>query len=156
MKKDLFVDNNVAKNFTNPADPEYQKLMAWLFREGHLVITPKLMAEYHASNQGNFGQSIITIVNQLTISGRLVKISTEEMKAVKFPKRLDKECLKLNKDYWHLKAILLSNRKIAIIIDKAFRDAVNSHPKYGGVQACAVARKSLPHYPRRMGGIDYE
>ena len=140
MIKDLFVDNNVAKNFKNPADPEYQKLMVWLFKEGHLVLTPKLLAEYHSSNQGNFGQSIITIINQLTISGRLVRISTEEMKAVKFPKRLDEKCLKLNKDYWHLKAILLSNRKIAIIIDKAFRDAVNNHPKFDGVQACAVAR----------------
>ena len=140
MIKDLFVDNNVAKNFKNPADPEYLKLMDWLFKEGHLVITPKLMAEYYASNQGNFGQSIITIINQLTIGGRLVRISTEEMKAVKFPKRLDKERLKLNKDYWHLKAILLSNRKIAIIIDKAFRDAVNNHPMHNGVKPQAVAR----------------
>ena len=140
MIKDLFVDNNVAKNFKNPADPEYLKLMGWLFKEGHLVITPKLMAEYSASNQGNFGQSIITVINQLTIDGRLVRISTEEMKAVKFPKTIDKKCLKLNKDYWHLKAILLSNRKIAIIIDKAFRDAVNNHPKFDGIQAYAVAR----------------
>ncbi|CAN5244421.1 hypothetical protein BH09BAC4_BH09BAC4_49670 [soil metagenome] len=140
MIKDLFVDNNVAKNFKNPADPEYQKLMTWLFKEGHLVLTPKLLAEYHSSNQGNFGQSITTIINQLTISGRLVRISTEEMKAIKFSKRLDEKCLKLNKDYWHLKAILLSNRKIAIIIDKAFRDAVNNHPKFEGVQASAVVR----------------
>lgn len=140
MKKDIFIDNNIAKNFKNPADPEYQKLMGWLFKEGHLVITQKLLLEYHASNQGNFGQSIFTIIDQLTRDGRLVAISNEEMKAVKFPKRLDEKCLKLNKDYWHLKAILLSNRKIAIIIDKAFRDAVNSHPKFDGIQASAVAR----------------
>lgn len=140
MIKDLFVDNNVAKNFKNPADPAYQRLMKWLFTAGYLVITPKLLAEYHASNQGNFGQSIFTIIDQLTRDGRLVKISTEEMKAVKFPKRLNEKCLKLNKDYWHLKAILLSNRKMAIIIDKAFRDAVNNHPKFNDIQACAVSR----------------
>ena len=140
MIKDLFVDNNVAKNFKNPADPAYQKLMNWLFTEGHLVITQKLLLEYHASNRGNFGQSIFTIIDQLTRDGRLVKISTEEMKTMQFPKRLDEKCLKLNKDYWHLKAIILSNRKVAIIIDKAFRDAVNNHPKVDGVQACAVAR----------------
>jgi len=140
MIKDLFVDNNVAKNFKNPADPEYRKLMDWLFREGHLVLTQKLLIEYLSSNQGNFGQSIITIVNQLTIEGRIVKLSTDELKALTFKKKLDEKCLKLNRDYWHLKAILLSNRKTAIIIDKAFRDAVNSHPKYEGVQACAVAR----------------
>lgn len=140
MTKDLFVDNNVAKNFKNPADPEYRKLMAWLFREGHLVLTQKLLIEYHDSNRGNFGQSIFTIINQLTKDGRTVRFENEELKAVKFSKKLDEKCLRLNKDYWHLKAILLSNRKMAIIIDKAFRDAVNSHPKHEGIHARAVAR----------------
>jgi hypothetical protein len=139
MKKDLFVDNNVAKNFKNPADPEYQKLMDWLFREGHLVLTQKLLNEYLSSNQGNFGRSIITIINQLTIDGRIVKFSTEELKALTFKKRLDEKCQKLNKDYWHLKAILLSNRKLAVIIDKAFREAVNNHPIHEGIQAQAVS-----------------
>jgi hypothetical protein len=89
MIKDLFVDNNVAKNFKNPADPEYRKLMDWLFHEGHLVLTQKLLSEYLSSNQGNFGQSIITIVNKLTIEGRIVKFSTEELKALTFKKKLD-------------------------------------------------------------------
>jgi hypothetical protein len=146
MIKDLFVDNNIAKNFKNPADPEYKRLVDWLFREGHLVITQKLLSEYLASNQGNFGRSIITIVDQLTREGRIVKISTEEMKALKFPKKLEEKCQKLNKDYWHLKAILLSNRKLAIIIDVAFRDRVNDHPKHGGVQAIAVARPEEVDY----------
>ena len=146
MIKDLFVDNNVAKNFKNPSDPEYIKLMAWLFTEGHLVVTPKLMAEYLASNQGNFGQSIITIINKLTIDGRLVKFSNDELKALTFPKKIEQKCQRLKKDYWHVKAILLSNRKMAIIIDEAFRNAVNEHPMHGGVKACAVSRPEAIDY----------
>ena len=45
MIKDLFVDNNIAKNFKNPADPHYEKLIKWLFEEGHLVLTQKLLKE---------------------------------------------------------------------------------------------------------------
>lgn len=146
MIKDLFVDNNVAKNFKNPADPEYVKLMNWLYVKGHLVVTPKLMAEYYASNQGNFGQSIISIINQLTIEGRLVKVSNDEMKALAFPKKIEEKCQRLKKDYWHVKAILLSNRKMAIIIDEAFRNAVNEHPIHDGVKACAVSRPEAIDY----------
>jgi len=32
MKKDIFIDNNIAKNFTNPLDGEYKKLVQWLMR----------------------------------------------------------------------------------------------------------------------------
>jgi hypothetical protein len=30
--KDIFIDNSIAKNFANPLDPEYKKLVAWLMR----------------------------------------------------------------------------------------------------------------------------
>ncbi|GAB3223823.1 hypothetical protein [Spirosoma arcticum] len=140
MIKDLFVDNNIAKNFKNPANSEYEKLIKWLFEEGHLVLTQKLLKEYHDSNRGNYGQSILSIIARLTKDERIVMVSNDQLKALTFSKTINKKCLKLNKDYWHLKAILLSNRKMAIIIDKAFRDAVNSHPKYEGVKPQAVAR----------------
>ena len=45
-----------------------------------------------------------------------------------------------------VKAILLSNRKMAIIIDEAFRNAVNNHPMYNGVKACAVSRPEEVDY----------
>ena len=140
MIKDLFVDNNIAKNFKNPANPEYEKLIKWLFEEGHLVLTQKLLKEYHDSNRGNYGQSILSIIARLTKDERIVMVSNDQLKSLTFSKTIDKKCLKLNKDYWHLKAILLSNRKIAIIIDKAFRDAVNNHPMHDGVKPQAVAR----------------
>ncbi|GAB4014497.1 hypothetical protein GCM10028808_37120 [Spirosoma migulaei] len=146
MIKDLFVDNNVAKNFKNPADPQYEKLIQWLYSEGHLVLSQKLLKEYHDSNRGNYGQSILSIIARLTKDERIVMISNEQLKALSFPKKLEQKCLRLDKDYWHLKAILLSNRKIAIIIDQRFRDAVNIHPKFDGVQTIAVARPEEVDY----------
>lgn len=140
MIKDIFIDNNVAKNFKNPVDPHYKKLIDWLYETGHLVLSQKLLKEYHDSNRGNWGQSIITIINRLTKDERLVSISNDQMESLRFPKRLDEKYQRLNKDYWHIKAILLSNRKVAIIIDSAFREAINAHPKHESIKAFAVSR----------------
>ena len=46
MLKDIFIDSNVAKNFANPLDPEYKKLVNWLMNfdednqtnNAHLVV----------------------------------------------------------------------------------------------------------------------
>ena len=57
----MFVDNNVTKNFKNPADPAYEELIKWLFDEGHLVLTQRLLKEYHDSNRGNYGQRILSM-----------------------------------------------------------------------------------------------
>ena len=57
MKKDIFIDNNVANKFTNPQDTEYKKLTQWLLNfnvddienknnYAHLVVSKKLLAEY--------------------------------------------------------------------------------------------------------------
>ena len=36
MKKDIFIDNNIACRFSNPMDPEMKKLIAWImeYEEG--------------------------------------------------------------------------------------------------------------------------
>ena len=58
MKKDLFIDNNIAKNFSNPQDEEYIKLTKWLINfdssdienkdnYAHLVVSKKLLGEYN-------------------------------------------------------------------------------------------------------------
>lgn len=88
----------------------------------------------------------MSIITRLTKAERIVMISNEKLKTLKFSKTIDKKCLKLDKDYWHVKAILLSNRKMAIIIDEAFRNAVNEHPMHGGIKACAVSRPEAIDY----------
>lgn len=59
MKKDIFIDNNIACRFSNPMDPEMKKLIAWIMEceEGSqnnaiLMMSDKLLREYGASCQG--------------------------------------------------------------------------------------------------------
>lgn len=53
MKKDIFIDNNIACRFANPMDPEMKKLINWIMKneEGSednaiLVVSDKLLHEY--------------------------------------------------------------------------------------------------------------
>lgn len=64
MKKDIFIDNNIACRFANPMDPEMKKLINWIMKneEGSednaiLVVSDKLLHEYIASCQGANGSA---------------------------------------------------------------------------------------------------
>ncbi|MGM9510973.1 hypothetical protein ACS5NO_24780 [Larkinella sp. GY13] len=140
MKNDIFIDNNVAKNFKNPLDPHYKKLVEWLFEKGHLVLSQKLLKEYLSSNRGNWGQSILTIISRLTKDERLVFISNEQMENLRFTKVTERRLTCNAEDRWHLKTILLSHRKIAVIIDVALRNDVNNHANHEGIKPQAVSR----------------
>lgn len=148
--KDIFIDNNVASRFKNPADEEYKKLMNWITEKGHLVISQKLLKEYYSSNRGNFGQSIITIIDRLTRENRLVRIENVQLKSFTFPSHIEKKINKLRmniEDYDHLKTIVLSNRKIGIIIDEKLRLSVKDYPIIDKIKPQAVSRPE---------DIDYE
>lgn len=88
MRKDIFIDNNIACRFANPMDPEMKKLISWIMRcdkgrddNALLVVSDKLLHEYYASCQGAYGTtSIPMIINKLTQEGRLVKVSNSEIK----------------------------------------------------------------------------
>ena len=85
MKKDIFIDNNIACRFANPMDPEMKKLINWIMKNGEgsednaiLVVSDKLLREYIASCQGaNGSTSIPMIVGKLTKEGRLLKSSKD-------------------------------------------------------------------------------
>ena len=91
MKHDIFIDNNIASKFANPADPEYKELIRWLMdnhklSEGqdddraYLVVSQKLIAEYIRSCRDASGStSIPMIINKLTQEGRLVRISNQQI-----------------------------------------------------------------------------
>ena len=92
MKKDLFIDNNIAKNFCNPMDKEYIKLINLLlyFDENdrhnidnyaHLVGSQKLLNEYIGSAMNAISDtSIPAIIDRLTREGRLWHISNVQIK----------------------------------------------------------------------------
>ncbi len=134
-QKDIFIDTNIAKNFKNPADPEYKKLLEWLFREGVWVVNQKLLVEYGRTNQ-----NIFFLISELQKQGRLKKFEKSDLDKIKFKKSYEKGLQSNNEDWIHLKTIWLSVRKIGIIIDNGLRNDIYNSPLQDGIQPRAVSR----------------
>ena len=142
LNNDLFIDTNIAKNFSNPVDPEYKRLILWLLsKKGSWVVSKKLLVEYGRSNQ-----AIFTLTDTLNRQGRLKIIENDKHKSLLFNKLTERRLTCNEEDRWHLKTILLSSRKMAIIIDSALREDVNGHPIYEGVKPIAVSRPEAIDY----------
>ena len=130
--KDLFIDNNVAKNFANPLDIEYKKLIKWLIKNdrqypdnnAYLVVSNKLLGEYSSSSAlSPSNTSMPVIIDMLTREGRLNKISNNMIKAFKrlyFSKVRQNKMRSNIKDRDHIPVVLLSHRKFALSIDRNF------------------------------------
>lgn len=126
MLKDIFIDNNIAKNFCNPLDPEYKILIKWLISDStaYLVVSQKLLMEY----VGSTGQSpsltnITVIIDRLTRDGRIIKISNEEIKEFKrqnFTSKVVKKFTCNKEDQEHIPVVLLSDRKYVLTLDQKF------------------------------------
>lgn len=145
MKRDIFIDNNIASKFANPADPEYKALIKWL-RDNHpiedgkeddrafLVASQKLIAEYRRSCIGASGEtSIPTILDKLKREGRLVKISSKQIKAFQedhFTKAIEKKLRSNNEDRDHIPVVLLSDRKYALTYDVNFTYDLEHFPGF--------------------------
>ena len=141
MKKDIFIDCNIASRFKNPMDPEYIKLIQWLMKyepedenNAFLVVSNKLLMEYGRSNREAYlGTNIHVIISKLTKEGRLSFISNPKIKVFKTehfkPKILRK--LKCNsEDREHIPVVLLSERKYALSIDDDFIFDLMNFPGY--------------------------
>jgi hypothetical protein len=128
MKKDLFIDNNVAKNFTNPMDEEYKKLIKWLYKyengsseNAYLVVSKKLISEYYRSSiNAHTNTCIFVIIDKLTREGRKINISNEQIKEFqrkKFTKKVLKNLKSNIEDRDLIPIVLLSDRKYALTYD---------------------------------------
>jgi hypothetical protein len=144
LKKDIFIDNNIAKNFSNPLDPEYKKLIKWLIEfnsdpqnyhnNAHLVVSKKLLAEYYRTmGHAASGNNIAVIINLLNQQGRLIQISNDQIKEFKqkyFTRKVEK-CLTSNKeDREHIPVVLLSDRKYALTLDEKFTTDLINFPSF--------------------------
>lgn len=139
--KDIFIDNNIAKNFANPLDPEYKKLISWLLKheknkntDAYLVVSQKLLVEYQRSAVGTFkATSIPVIVDKLTREGRLIKFDKaklEEFKREHFTKKVVKKFQSNQEDRELIPVVLLSHRKYALSFDEKFTADLKSVPKF--------------------------
>ena len=158
MKKDIFIDTNIAKNFTNPMDQAYKALVDWLkscphksedtfHHNPHLVVSNKLLVEYARSSAHADGTTnIAVLVNHLLSQGRLHKISNEEIKAFKaqhFTKTIEKKLQCNHEDRELLPIVLLSHRKYALSGDKNFTQDLLNFP--GHTVRVAKRPNELPY-----------
>lgn len=155
MPKDIFIDNTVAKNFSNPLDPTYKRLVAWLLRynpvigvdNAHLVLSQKLMEEYiSTAAYSRSDTNIVVIIDKLTREGRRVWISNQQIKDFRqryFKKHVERNLRCNAKDRNHIPAVLLSHRKYALSIDHSFVHDINHFP--GFVAQAATRPEDLPY-----------
>ena len=149
MRKDIFIDNNIASKFSNPQDPEYIKLTKWLMffdskeaadsenskdNFAHLVVSQKLLIEYFKSSKGaTSSSSIPVIIDKLTREGRLIKFSIDEINDFKqayFSKKVIKNFESNHQDWELLPIIFLSDRKFALSYDDKFTKDIENFPKF--------------------------
>jgi hypothetical protein len=142
MKKDIFIDTNIAKNFTNPLDDEYKKLVQWLAtydkriatkdenNAAFLVISHKLLVEYIGSSQHTASATnIAVLVDKLTRENRLNRFEKAEITAFQqayFTKPFLKKYQKIKKDLDHIPIILLSDRQFALTNDTGLTAALQN------------------------------
>lgn len=126
--KDIFVDDCVAVRLENPLDPKLHGFLIWLESEGSLVVTKKIVAEYSASLSRGGSSTFIALLSKLQRQGRQVFISSKELKDFKIPPKTSRKLKSNKKDWWHLKAVIISPRKIALSFDNNFISDVNGYP----------------------------
>lgn len=145
MKRDIFIDNNIASKFANPADPEYKSLIKWLMDNhpigdgkeddrAYLVASKKLIEEYSGScKDARSSTAILLIVGKMTSEGRLIKITKDQIKAfqeVHFTKAVEKNLRSNNEDRNHIPVVLLSERKYALTYDVNFTYDLEHFPGF--------------------------
>lgn len=141
MTKDIFIDNNIAKNFANPIDSNYKELISWLNKfdknsqlNAHLVVSNALLKEYLDSSRNcSKSSSIPALISKLTMEGRLKKFKNNEIKDFQnqhFTKTISRSLLSNNKDHPHIAIVLMSARKYALTLDHDFFRDLQSFPRF--------------------------
>jgi hypothetical protein len=131
VSKDILVDNSIAKNFCNPLDPHYKRFIEWLFTEGELVVTQRLIVEYHGSTAASASATnIVAIIGKLLSDGRLRKVTKQELTTFRISNRVAKKLRSNENDWDYVKAVMLSVRKFALSLDNNFVTDVNTFPGY--------------------------
>lgn len=147
--KDIFIDSNLAKNFANPVDINYQNLIKWLSNYNqneveknpenkanyaHLVVNQKLLVEYLRSSYScSTATAMPTIINIFTRQGRLIKLEKKQLEDFMgeyFTKKVERRLLSNIEDHCHICSILSSHRKMALTYDANLANDLNSFPGF--------------------------
>ena len=147
MKKDIFIDNNIAsKYFSTPTDEEYKKLIEWLAtynedeqNDAYLVVSPHLIREYNESNRNARSETnILNLLIEFTKQGRLVnftKKQIEDFQQKYYSKKVLKNLLSNAKDRNHIPVVVLSDRKMALSEDNNFLSDLKEFSDFEAITA---------------------
>lgn len=133
--KDIFVDNNIAKNFATPKDIEYKKFIDWLMKRGCLVASIKLIHEYNRTCSDSYScTSIAVIINRLISDKRIRifrKIQIGNFKRIYYKSSVRRMLRSgyFDREY-HIPTVLMSNRKYALVNDNNLRHDLNNFPGF--------------------------
>lgn len=142
MRKDIFIDNNIAKNLTNPLSEEYKDLKDWLMHFDQndssncavLVLSPKILNEYKSTSDYSYKENISVIINLMNNQNRINKFSNLDIKKFQnkhFKKKQKFRCNK--KDQNHIPIVLMSDRKMALTADNNFKYDLINFPGFKNV-----------------------
>jgi hypothetical protein len=142
MNRDIFIDTNIAKNFSNPVDTEYKKLIAWLLKldsertekNAYIVVSQKLISEYSRSSTGAKSlTNIIVMISKMQKQGRRIFIENQKIKDFQnqyFTKTVLKNLKSNSEDREHIPVVFLSDRKYVLTLDENFTSDLLHFPKF--------------------------
>jgi hypothetical protein len=142
MRKDIFIDNNIAKNFSYPIDNEYKKLINWLLKNNlerpennaFIVVSQKLITEYFRSSMhAKSLTNIAVVLAKMQKEGRRIFVTPKQIKDFQneyFTKKVIKNLKSNNEDREHIPVVFLSNRKYVLTLDEYFTHDLLHFPKF--------------------------
>lgn len=132
--KDIVIDATAIRLFGVAKDIEFIKFFSWLQNDGVLTVSSYLIKDYN----GFRSHYIAALLSHLINSGRFNKIPTKTIKSFK-----DHHYRYRCNDRFHVRLVMLSDRRLALSNDDNFIYDVNNFP---GMRSTAARRPSqLPY-----------
>ena len=150
MKKDIFIDCQIACKFASTKDPHLKELIDWLLKKDHenpadrafLMLSPMLRKEYDGGNKNCFKEfSILTIIIKMQQDDRINFKKKEEIDEFKREYISKKQWDKLNSkenDKDNIPLVFLSDRKMVLSEDENFVEDLINFPKFGNEVSCSM------------------
>lgn len=138
--KDIVIDANVMRLYSEPKDLSIKELFTWLFYEGKLALSQGILNEYN--RHGN--QLLFGLIQHLIKSNRINSITNTQLKDFNLDKNYRYTCNK--EDRHHAKLVFLSHRKKMISFDGKLVNDINNFPKVSKIQPSAMNRPLVENF----------
>lgn len=132
--KDIIIDANVMRLYSEPKDKTIKDLFTWLFKDGSLALSQAILHEYN--RHGN--TLIFGLIQHLMKNNRIISIDNAHLKKFTSDSKYKYTCNPEDRD--HAKLVFLSHRKKLISFDVKLVNDVNKFPKISKIKPTAINR----------------